>query len=77
MIETATRYLAGEENFHSVYYAIADAAHAVRMFGGGSVLVPIVDEWRDVADRCRNEFGLATEPISEADFKEWLRRQVA
>ncbi|HEY8503533.1 MAG TPA: hypothetical protein VIL46_03050 [Gemmataceae bacterium] len=76
MVESANRYLAGEEDFMSLYYAIAEAHIAVQRFGPDAAVAPIIREWRNMSDRCRNEFRLAPDPVTEEEFRDWLREQI-
>jgi hypothetical protein len=76
MIDSANRYLAGEEDLMSLCHAIAEAYIAVQRFGPDSTVAPIIREWRNMSDRCRNEFRLAPDPVTEEEFRAWLRQQI-
>lgn len=76
MIQSANRYLVGHEEFIDLYYAIAEALVAVQRYGRDSIVGPMILEWRDMSERCRNEFGMAHDPVTEDQFRIWLGNQL-
>lgn len=76
MVEAAESYLAGDRDFMDLYYVIAEAWHAVRLYGPDRTVAPIIREWSEMSGRCRNEWRMAPNPISEEQFRSWLVRQL-
>jgi len=78
MVAYARVYLAGELDLMSFYYAIAEASIAVHRYGPGpdSQVAQIAREWCFMADRFRNEMGIAPDPLTEDDFRGWLTNQL-
>lgn len=76
MVEAAESYLAGDMAFMDLYWAIAGASWAVQRYGPDATVAPIIREWSEMSNRCRNEWRTAPNPISEEQSRSWLARQV-
>lgn len=76
MVQAAEQYLLGEVDAWILYGAVGEAEMALKRYGRDSGLAQMVSEWLEMCDRHRNEFGMAREPISEAQFRASLRDQL-
>lgn len=76
MGEAAESYLAGGLALLDLYDWSTAASTAVRDYGPDRTIAPIICEWRDTSERCRNEWRRRPDPISEEQFRSWLARQL-
>jgi hypothetical protein len=77
MLSLTERYVADDVDFMELYHAIQMCAHWARERQLGEPVLQLCREWFSQADRCRNEMGMAKDPLTDDEFKAWLRRQLA
>ena len=77
LVSVAHRFVSGEALFMEFYYACAEARRDVRGVGLDQRVSGIVSEWSSLAERCRNEFGECSAPLSEQQVREQIGRELA
>jgi len=76
MIECAKRFLADETNIHELHGHIQQCKTAAHLFSENTAIYELASEWATMSYRFWNEWGDVEAPLSEKEFKEWLRKQV-
>ena len=77
VLALAEQYVADDLDFMELYHAIQMCGHWARERQLGDLVRDFCREWFTQADRCRNEMGIAKDPLTEDEFKAWLRQQLA
>jgi hypothetical protein len=77
MVAVARRLVAGEAAFMEFYYACAETRRDMRGAGLDQKISALVTEWWSLAERCRNEFGECSTPLSEQQVREHVSRELA
>ena len=77
MLALAERYTSDDLDFMQLYDAIQMCGHLARERQLAATVRDFCGHWFSQADRCRNEMGLARDPLTEDEFKAWLRQQLA
>jgi len=77
MVAVARRFVADEAPFMEFYYACAVTRHDMRGAGLDQQISALVTEWSNLAERCRNEFGECSTPLSEQQVREHVSRELA
>ncbi len=76
MVLRARQYLDGDGSFMDLYYAILASDQSVRRFGDNGHIRALCARWAEMAQRRRDEWGLSPDPLSDPEFRAWLRRQL-
>ena len=76
LISAARRYLAGTCSIQELYGRAAELATVSRFFGAHPAIGEIAQEWLNTIDRAWNECNHVAVPLSEAEFRSWLERQL-
>jgi hypothetical protein len=72
MIEAAHRYLDGAISIIELHGAVAQCAHAAKMFSAHPAITALAQEWQSMVDRCWNEWGHSPNPLTDGEFGVWL-----
>ena len=76
IVNCARRFLAGETNIHELHGWAQQCRTAAKLHSNESPIYDLANEWVTMSYRYWNELGDVEDPISEKEFKEWLREQV-
>ena len=77
MIRTAQAYLAGDVEFMSLYYTVQNTARDIKWFSTCAALRSVCAEWEQIVERCRNEWGLEADSLTEDQLRVWLAEQLS
>lgn len=77
LVSVAHRFVSGEAPFIEFYYSCAQARREVRGDSIDQKVLNLLSEWSDLAERCRNEFGESSLPLSEQQVRERITRDLA
>ena len=69
MLTLAERYVADDLDFMELYHAIQMCGRWAWQRNLAEPVRATCREWFSQADRCRNEFGIAKDPLTEDEFK--------
>ncbi len=73
---TAKRYVEGNASLHELNGAVAHARDTAKLAHAAAPILAVLEDWLLMIDRRWNEWGHVKNPLSEADFVEWLREQL-
>jgi hypothetical protein len=76
LFSTAREYLDGSINIQGLNGAAAQARQTAILGGASHEIVEFLDSWIAVINRRWNEWGTEMHPLSEGEFKVWLREQL-
>jgi len=77
LVSVAHRFVSGGASFMEFYYACAAARRDVRGVSLDQRVTDLVSNWSSLAERCRNEWGEASAPLSEEQVREHISRELA
>ena len=74
LVSVAHRFVNGEASFWAFYYACSETRREMRGLRLHRKVAELIHEWSSLAERCRNEFGEASAPLSEQQVRERVSR---
>mgnify|MGYP001554135412 CR=1 FL=1 len=76
LIEAAKRYLEGKSSLPELNGISLSMVEFYRKTNPGSKYLCWAKKWEDMINRRWNEMGEQGEPINEAEFRTWLKKQI-
>lgn len=76
LFEAGHRYLDGCSSVHELNGLASSCRQLARSEGVESSVANVLLEWQTMVNRRWNEWGSERNPISEDEFKDWLREQL-
>jgi hypothetical protein len=76
LIQRAKAYIADEIHFSNVCSAAASFRDAATLYSGHPVIRQMASEWSSMATRVWPEFAEVSNPVTETEFKAWVRNQL-
>jgi hypothetical protein len=76
LFDAANRYLEGESSVHELNGIASSCLQLARREQASTKLIELLEEWLRVINRRWNEWGLEKAPLSESEFRGWLREQL-
>lgn len=74
--EAANRYLDGDANVQELNGIVASCAWLASQGDAPWSFRELIAEWGDTVSRRWNEWGMEERPLSEGEFRAWLREQL-
>lgn len=74
--EAANRYLDGDANVQELNGIAVSCAWLASQGHAPSSFCELIAEWGDRVNRRWNEWGTENHPLSESEFRAWLREQL-
>lgn len=76
LVEVARAYLAGKVHYSHVCCAVPPFCDAARLFSAEPALKKMAEEWSTMAIRVWPEMAQIDNPITEAEFKQWVQTEL-
>lgn len=76
VFDAATRYVQGESSVHELNGAISSARSLATAAGVDSSVLSVLNEWSRMVNRRWNEWGLESSPVTEEEFRAWLKKHL-
>jgi hypothetical protein len=76
MVVAGRRYLDGEASIQELNSYVKRCSDAATLFGEHPAITALAEEWWTMVGRRWNEWHSEPEPLSEAEFREWLQRAI-
>ena len=76
LVEVAEAFVAGRVPFLAFYYTSLDICRTALSRGVHGPVGELCHQWLTNVERCRNEWGLANDPLTEAELKAWVAAQL-
>jgi len=77
LVRIAREYLSGEVHFSVVCSAAGALRDSVHLYASDRALKNYAQDWCDMATRMYPEFAQGIEPITEDEFRTWIKSQLA
>jgi len=77
LIRRARAYIANEIHFSDVCTAAASFRDAATLYNGNPMIREMATEWSSMATRVWPEFAEIANPVTEAEFRAWVQKQLA
>ncbi|WP_309383032.1 hypothetical protein [Cerasicoccus frondis] len=72
LVHHANQYVFGNLEFIEFYYACLSTQNEMQGEEIDQDIRSIASEWTSMAERCRNEWGTESKPVTESELKEVL-----
>ncbi len=76
LISVAHSFVSGEAPFLKFYCACAQVRHEARGVRLDRGVSDLISNWSSLAERCRNEWGESSAPLTEQQVREHIRREL-
>ena len=76
LVSVAHRFVSGDASFMEFYHACAEARRDVHGESLDQRVSDLVAGWASLAERCRNEWGECSAPLSEQQVREHVSREL-
>ncbi len=76
MVECAKKFLDDETNIHELHGHAQQCKTAAKLFANSDVITELASEWVVMSNRYWNEWGTEENPLTQEEFKAWLREQI-
>ena len=76
LFEAANRYLEGQSSVHELNGIASTCLQLACREKASPRIIQILEEWLATINRRWNEWGWEKSPLSDSEFRDWLRKQL-
>ena len=76
LIKAGKYYLEGKSSIHELNGYASSFKSAATLLHAQPEVLDLAEQWYNMVNRRWNEWGLAEDPITEEEFRNWLKQQM-